>query len=564
MIEHKLNFLILFRLNLIKLRPVSCTGIARIVLRKIHHSLPYRMKKLVSVVLMGLALSAQAQKNVLLDQSFWQSKPDVSQVKTEVEKGSNPSQLNPMSFDPVVMAINAQAPNETIRYLLEQPGNSVDKITHDSRNYLHWAAFRGNVEVVNYLLSKGAKVSAEDSHGSTPLNFAAGAGVTDTQVYDLLIKSGANLKKDLNHDGANALLLAVANDKELKLTDYFVSKGLDLKSTDAAGNNAFSYAARSGNIDVLKALQQRGVPVNANAMIMASQGSRRGPAPVEVFQYLESVGVKPAAVNKNGENALHALVRRPGQTALIEYFLSKGADVNQADEEGNTPFMNAAASNRDSKVLDMLLPNVKNINQGNQKGVTALAMAVKGNSPDVVSLLLNKGADVQITDKAGDNLTAYLVQSYTAGGGMGGPGGGMTGASPNNNPRPEGPRPEGMNGPRTADFDAKLKLLQDKGLDVAAPQKNGNTLYHLAVAKNDLSLMKKLEPLKIDVNARNKEGMTALHKAAMISKDDSMMKYLLSIGAKKDISTNFKETAFDLASENESLAKNNVSLNFLK
>ena len=521
------------------------------------------MKKLLSALLVGFALSAQAQKNVLLDQSFWQSKPDVNQVKAEIEKGSNPAQFNPASFDPVVMAINAQAPNETIKYLLAQPGNDINKVTHDSRTYLHWAANRDNVEIVEYLLGKGAKVSVGDSHGATPLTFAAGGGMSDTQLYDLLIKGGANLKKDVNHDGANALLLAIANDKDLKMTDYFVSKGLDLKSTDAAGNNAFGYAARGGNLTVLKALQQRGVSVDPNAMIMAAQGSRWGPAPIEVFQYLESAGVKPAAVNKNGENALHALVRRPGQSALIEYFLGKGADVNQADEDGNTPFMNAAASNRDLGTLELLTPKVKNINQGNQKGVTALAMAVQGNSPEVVTYLLSKGADIQVTDKAGDNLAAYLIQGYRPGGPAGPGPGGMGGG-----PRPEGanaPRPEGGNGaPRTNDFDAKLALLQEKGVDIKAPQKNGNTLYHLAVAKNDLALLKKLEPLQIDVNARNKEGITALHKAAMVAKDDAMLKYLLSVGAKKEIPTNFKETAFDLASENESLAKSNVSLTFLK
>ena len=530
------------------------------------------MKTLFSTLLVCVALAAQAQKNGLLEQSFWQTKPGVDQVKAEIEKGSNPSQLNPNSFDPVVLAINAQAPNETVKYLLEQPGNPVDKLTHDGRIYLHWAAYKSNVELMEYLLGKGSKATLIDSHGATPLNFAAGAGATDTRLYNLLIKNGADVKKDLNHDGANALLLAVANDKDLKLTDYFISKGLDIKSTDAAGNNAFSYAARSGNIDVLKALQQRGVPVSQTAMIMASQGSRRGPAPVEVFQYLESVGVKPTATNKQGENVLHALVRRPGQTELIHYFLDKGVDVNQVDEEGNTPFMNAAAGNRDLPTLELLLPKVKNINQGNQKGVTALAMAVRGNSPDAVRLLLDKGASVNVADKDGNTLGYYLVQSYRGNGP-----GGMPPMGQNNGPRPEGgnaPRPEGgarpeggprmENGPRTDDFDAKMTLLQQKGLDVKAPQPNGSTLYHLAVAKNDLGLVKKFEPLQIDVNARNKEGMTALHKAAMIAKDDTMMKYLLSIGAKKDISTNFKETAFDLASENETLAKNNVSINFLK
>ena len=489
------------------------------------------MKKLLIAILFGTVLSAQAQKNVLLEPSFWQGKPDVSQVKAEIEKGNSPSQFNSNSFDPVVMAINAQAPNETIKYLLSQPGNEVSKITHDSRIYLHWAASRGNVELMEYLLAKGSKTNVEDSHGMTVLNFAAGGGQTNTQVYDLCLQNGADLKKDLNHDGANALLIAVANDKDLKLTDYFVSKGLDLKSTDAAGNNAFSYAARGGNIDILKALLQRGVPATDHALIMASQGGRRGANPIEVFQYLESLNLKPTATNKAGENVLHALVRRPKQNEIIQYFLAKGVDVNQADDEGNTVFMNAAAANRDLAVLEMLQPKVKNSNQSNQKGVTALAMAVRGNSPEVVNYLLSKGADVKATDKNGDNLLAYLVQSY---------------------------------GPKTDEFEAKLKLLQDKGLDIKAPQKNGNTLYHLAVTKNDLSLVKRLEALQIDVNSKNKEGITALHKAAMVSKDDAMLKYLLSIGAKKDISTNFKETAFDLASENESLSKSNVSVTFLK
>ena len=119
-------------------------------------------------------------------------------------------------------------------------------------------------------------------------------------------------------------------------------------------------------------------------------------------------------------------------------------------------------------------------------------------------------------------------------------------------------------GPKPEDFDAKLKVLQEKGLSVSTPQKNGNTLFHLAILKNDLGILKRIQALGIDVNAKNAEGITALHKAAMIAKDDNILKYLLSIGAKKEAETNFKETAFDLASENETLAKNKISINFLK
>ncbi|MDI9864822.1 ankyrin repeat domain-containing protein [Flectobacillus sp. DC10W] len=498
------------------------------------------------------SFAASAQRNTLLEQSFWRTQPNAEAVKAEVAKGSNPSELNRQAMDAVVMAINSGAPNETIKYLLEQPGNDVNKITHDGRIYLHWATAKGNIEIMQLLIGKGSKASMVDAHGTTPLNFAAGNGLTP-EVIDLCVKAGANLKKDVNQDGANVLLLAVAGDKDLAITNYLVSKGLDIKSVDKNGNNIFGYAARSGNVNLLKALVQKGITPNDNAIVVASQGGRRGTTlNLEFFEYLESLGVKPTATTKAGENVLHFLVRRPNQKEIIEHFLAKGVNINQADEEGNTPFIFAAASNRDLATLDLLLSKVSNINQTNNKGESALSLAVKGNSPEVVKYLIEKGADVKVTNKDGENLLAYLVQSYSAGG-FGGQGG------------PQGP-PQGGSGfgPKTEDFDAKLKMLEEKGLTASTPQKNGNTLYHLAVMKNDLGLLKRIQALGIDVNAKNSEGITALHKAAMIAKDDTIMKYLVSVGAKKEAVTNFNETAFDLASENESLSKSKISITFLK
>lgn len=508
------------------------------------------MKKPLFVVIFALSsVFAGAQQNTLLSPPFWQGKPNVAQIKAEVEKGNSPSQLNGASFDPVVMAINADAPTDAIKYLLTQPGNEIGKLTHDSRNYLHWAASRGNAEIMEYLLGKGAKTDNEDSHGATPILFAAGGGQQNTKVYELLIAKGVNLKKSVNADGANALLLAIANDPEMVLTNYFVSKGLDLNSTDAAGNNVFSYAARSGNIQLLKKLLQKGVKPNPNAMLMAAQGSRRSANTLELYQYLESLQLKATVVSTEGENVLHAIVRRPNQEDIIKYFLAKGVDVNQADEEGNTVLMNAAAANPDVPVFELLLPAVKSISQTNKKGLSALTLALRSNSPEVVSYLISKGADVRVLDKEGNNLAYYAVESY----------------------RPQAAQPTGAAaggrvpaGPKPEDFDTKLKLLQTAGLDVALPQQNGNTLFHLAIAKNDVSLLKRLQPLGIDINAKNKEGFTTLHKAALIAKDDAVMKYLLSLGAKKDVVTSFEETAYDLASENESLKKINLSISFLK
>ncbi|MGF1924852.1 MAG: ankyrin repeat domain-containing protein [Bacteroidia bacterium] len=476
--------------------------------------------------------SVLAQKNVFLDQAYWKTNPTPAQVKAEIDKGNNPSELNASSFDGVVMAINAQAPNESIKFLLSQPGNEVNKLTHDGRTYIFWSASRGNTEIMEYLISKGAKLDLLDSHGSTVLNFAASGGQQNTKVYDLLINNGYDLRKGVNGEGANALLLTISSAKDFKLIDYFISKGLDLKSTDAKGNTAFNYASRTGNIEMLKALITKGVKFNDNAMLMAAQGGRGSANSLELFKYLESLKINPAVIGPNGENVLHAIVRKPNQTEIINYFISKGVDINKADKDGNTPFMNAAGANGDVELLTSLISSVKNINQVNHKGVSALALAVRNNSSAVVDLLISKGADLNIIDSNGDNLASYLIDSYSQS--------------------------------RVEAFEGKLKLLQEKGFQLTTPQGNGNTLYHLALAKNDFSLLQRIEQLKVDVNATNKEGLTPLHKAAMTAKDDRVMKYLLTIGAKKSLTTAFEETAFDLAKENEYLQKTKVSIDFLK
>jgi len=483
-----------------------------------------------------LFVSAQ-QKNTMLEASFWKATPDVTTVKAEIAKGNNPSESNANAFDVVVIAINNDAPLASIKFLLDQPGNPVNKPTHDNRIYLHWAAYRGNTELVEYLISKGSDINFEDSHGTTPLVFAAGNGLLNSGVCDAFFKAGINPKQKYN-DGANLLLMAIPFDKDLTFSDYLTTKGLSFKDVDNNGKTAFDYAARTGNVVLLKKLVAKGVKPTDNALLVATQGTRRETTPLEAYKYLvEEVKLKPTFTTKSGENVLHFLAGKQNQTEIINYFLSKSVDANQVNKDGNTPVMIAAGA-RETAVLEQLLPKVKNINLQNLKGESALTMAVRSGTPEAVALLLNKGADVNVKDKDGNNLGVYLVQSY----------------------RPAGREANAAKDP----FEAKIKLIQDKGLNLAAAQKDGSNLYHFAIAKNDLALLKKLASLNIDVNAKNKDGLTALHKAAMVAKDDSILKYLVSLGAKKDINTEFDESAYALAKENESLTKNNVSVEFLK
>jgi len=228
---------------------------------------------------------------------------------------------------------------------------------------------------------------------------------------------------------------------------------------------------------------------------------------------------------------------------VINYFLAKDVAINKADNEGNTVLMVTAAG-KDAKLVELLLSKTTNINAVNDKGESALTKAIANGSSEVAALLLKNGADIKVLNKDGNNLAYYWLNSYTE-----------------PNPQTQGGQ---QRNPQGDSFEEKLTLLKNNGLTVTDLQKNKSSLLHLAVAKENINLIKRVAALGTDINAQDNDGMSALHKAALIAKDDTILKELISIGAKKDLLTSLDETAYDIAKENDFLAKNNVSIDFLK
>lgn len=269
----------------------------------------------------------------------------------------------------------------------------------------------------------------------------------------------------------------------------------------------------------------------SNAILTASQGTRGHQNTLETYKFLEEQGLDPTIIDQEGTNALHNIAYDVEDKTIYDYFLGKGVSVSQQDKAGRTPFMNAAHYNG-LEVVELLSASVTDIDITDNEGRTALALAITRNQPDIVDLLLKKGAKADVKDNKGNNLAYYLIQSY--------------------NPK----NPEA--------FEKKLQLLEAKGLSLTSLQHNGNTLCHLAAQENNLALLKRLKSFNIPVNTKNTEGNTALHLAAMSAKDDAILKYLIEQGADKAVLTDFDESVFDLAKENELLQENGIALEFLK
>lgn len=479
-------------------------------------------------------LAAQ-ETNVFLQRDFWQAKPSVKEIKQKIKEGHDPSASGPHGFDGVSYGIIDNAPLESIKYMLQQEGNHVDKLSHGGLPYLPWAAYKGNLELMEHLLTLGADPHAKNSGGTNMLLMAAIGGVEDLKIYDLILENGVDVNYR-NEQEANALLLlASSNASDPASFQYFLDQGIALDSEDKEGNGLINYAARGGNLAVMKMGVTRGLDygkINSkgeNALFYASYGRKRSKVQLETFQYLESLGLEADIVNWEGKTPLHNAVRR-GNVDIIDYFLERGVNINQIDEEGNTALINAIGS--DLTNVEKIVPLVSNVNHQNQLGHSALTKAVKSGSREAFDLLLEKGANLKHRDAKGNSLLYYAFKDFRSS--------------------------------KKEEYDYFISTLRKSGLEGTEVDEEDNTLAHIAVENNNLFLLQKAIALGADVNHKNKNGLSSLHLAAMQASDNRLITELLASGANKNMLTQFEESAFDLANQNEQLTSNNVDIDVLK
>ena len=502
------------------------------------------MKKLVknAVAVIYLSIlsfySFSQTENILLDRKFWKENPTLKEVKQKIAEGHSPTEMNAYNFDATGFAILENMPLKTIEFLLAQ-GNDVNKLTHDARNYIFWAAYKGNFELMKYLVDQGSKTDLIDQHGYSLFMFAAVTGQENRKIYDYIIELGTEVKNERDREGRNALLAYAGGTKNGRMIDYFIDKGLDVHSLDEDGNGIFHHAAKTGNKELMERLinkyhvnTKKNPETNENAILFASRRySHSGEVTgLAFYQYLEGLGLNPAIVSKKGNTVIQNLALRSKDKELIRYFIDKGGDVNQVNDEGNNALIYASAR-KSKEIVELLLDHTANINHKNKKGISSFTRALKYNDLEVAKYLKSRGADTHVVDKDGYDLGYHLVDAFRG---------------------------------DMEKFEEKMDYLLSLGYHPLSIQKDGSTLLHAAINKQSVDLIENLVTMGIDINAKDKNGQTVLHHAAMQADDEEILKYLILAGADKNLTTEFDESAYDLALANEILSENNVDIAFLK
>lgn len=160
-------------------------------------------------------------------------------VKYLVENGA--------SVDAEVLTITKNL--EVFEYLLEQGNLNINSVGYLGMTALSLASIEyGNLEMIKYLLEKGADINVKNEDGSTALMTASMYG--NLEIIKYLIENGADINAKDN-DGSTALIYA-SKWGNLETVEYLVKNGADINIKDIENKTALDWAANSRIEEVLK------------------------------------------------------------------------------------------------------------------------------------------------------------------------------------------------------------------------------------------------------------------------------------------------------------------------
>ncbi|MHC9543343.1 MAG: ankyrin repeat domain-containing protein [Vulcanimicrobiota bacterium] len=277
---------------------------------------------------------------------------------------------------------------DTMVEVLIKHGATVDIKDRMSRTPLHMAAAcrfswrnsgKSLPEIIQTLISKGAKINGKDEEGATPVDYAiwnddkniekilrAYGGKTSISIPDTIVqilkeKDLETIERMLDSkkwlvnakgEGSQTLLHYAALCRDEKIVKMLIQKGADVNAHTAELNNdsPLHHAVYHNNIETCRILIQNGADINAMSYNGTPLFCSQTP---EMARFLISAGADVNQKDMDGQTFLHFLSFRASvycgevekhRREIAEVLLSSGADINALDSMRRTPLDLAAGS----------------------------------------------------------------------------------------------------------------------------------------------------------------------------------------------------------------------------
>lgn len=270
------------------------------------------------------------------------------------------------------------------------------------------AASARQLEVIHALLDAGADVTQRDHEGKTVVDIA-------TAMNDhLLARALASRTAAPTATGNTPLPAAPTRPRPLPLSLLQAAEDQDLQ-----GMEALMSRLRHQKRDVAAALNQRGKLRDANGNVTAVESTplltaiKLGNA--TLVATLVQAGADPELTDADGKTPLIVAIEH-GHAALVDVLLDAGAQVEGKDgKQSWTPVMHAVVKG-DAHLVKVLLGWTPEINHVCPDGWTALTLAAREGHEQIVSLLLQANASVDLCDvnAANTGIKPYNINKITA------------------------------------------------------------------------------------------------------------------------------------------------------